>query len=171
MGAKARASISGAGPGQTKGSCRNHNVSGGAVFSPSHATRAATRLPGQPTGPRRPRLRQQACLVALVRAVADVRANDAWALVGARGCPARPPRWLATQGGSRRTRAGLLWLLACAVAKRRHSRACRMNPIGARGCVARPPRWSGRLPVGAVIDGLRRRRRPPQIAAKSLQSR
>jgi hypothetical protein len=40
-----------------------------------------------------------------------------------------------------------------------------MNPIGARGCVARPPRWSGRLPVGAVIDGLRRRRRPPQIAA------
>ena len=40
-----------------------------------------------------PRLRQQACLVALVRAVADVRANDAWALVGARGCPARPPRW------------------------------------------------------------------------------
>ena len=93
MGAKARASISGAGPGQTKGSCRNHNVSGGAVFSPSHATRAATRLPGQPTGPWRPRLRQQACLVALVRAVADVRANDAWALVGARGCPARPPRW------------------------------------------------------------------------------
>jgi hypothetical protein len=56
----------------------------------------ATRLPGPPTGPRRPRLRQQACLVALVRAIADVQAKDAWALVGARGCPARPPRWLAT---------------------------------------------------------------------------
>ena len=80
-------------------------------LQPFYATRAATRLPGQPTGPRRPRLRQQACLVALVRAVADVRANDAWALVGARGCPARPPRWrgrLFSSGGSRRARTGLL---------------------------------------------------------------
>ena len=48
---------------------------------------------------------------ALVRAIADVRANDGWALVGARGCPARPPRWrgrLFSSGGSRRARIGLL---------------------------------------------------------------
>ena len=48
---------------------------------------------------------------ALVRAIADVRANDGWALVGSRGCPARPPRWrgrLFSSGGSRRARTGLL---------------------------------------------------------------
>ncbi len=48
---------------------------------------------------------------ALVRAIGDVRANDGWALVGARGCPARPPRWrgrLFSSGGSRRARTGLL---------------------------------------------------------------